>query len=99
MPQPIYKLFLVKPTQAWHQLSEDEQSQLLAKVDEALTNAGGERIVLCNSGWASEQWPFWGVERFPDIEAVQKHAELINEFDWFRYVESMSVLGTESQTA
>jgi hypothetical protein len=98
MAQPIYKLFLVKPTEAWYQLSQDEQNQLLAKVQEALPKAGGKQVVLCNSGWASERWPVWGVEQFPDLEAAQKHNQLLNELNWFRYVESMTVLGIEWQS-
>jgi hypothetical protein len=29
------------------------------------------------------------------LGAVQKHAELLNELHWSRYVESITVLGTE----
>ena len=97
MAHPIYKVFLARSSEAWHHLSREEQNNLSAKVDEALKRVGGKAIVYCNSGWSSEQWPFWGVEQFPDIEAVQKHTELLNELNWFRYVESMTVLGTEFQ--
>ena len=97
MTQAIYHVFLVKPTEAWHQLSREEQGALLAKVGETLTQVGGKQIVACNSSWASEQWPFWGVEQYPDIEAVQKHAELLAALNWFRYMESMTLLGTEAQ--
>jgi len=97
MAQAIYHLFLVKPNEAWHQLSREEQDNLFAKVNEARAQVGGKEILTCNSGWASEQWPFWGVEQFPDIEAVQKHHELLSAFNWFRYGESMTLLGTEAQ--
>ena len=97
MTQAIYHLYLLKPTEAWHQLSQEEQGTLLTKVAETLTQVGGKQIVLCNSVWASEQWPFWGVEQYPDIEAVQKHAELLVALNWFRYMESMTLLGTEMQ--
>jgi len=95
MAQPIYKLFLIKPLEASYQLSQEEKDSLFAKVDEALKKVGGKRIVVCKSGWSSEQWPFFGVEEFPDIEAVQKHSELLDELNWFRYIESTTVLGTE----
>jgi hypothetical protein len=95
MTQAVYKLFLVKPTEAWFQLSREEQGKLFAQVDEARAKAGGKVILACESGWASEQWPFWGVEQFPDAEAVQKFAELLNAFNWLRYMASMTVLGTE----
>ena len=97
MAQAIYHLFLAKPTEAWYQLSQEEQDKLFAKVDEARAQAGGKVIVICDSRWASEQWAFWGVEQFPDIEAVQKHKQLLNTLNWFRYVESMTFLGTEAQ--
>ena len=46
---------------------------------------------------ASEQWPVFGVEEFPNIEAVQEYAEALKELNLARYVESMTVLGTELQ--
>jgi hypothetical protein len=36
----------------------------------------------------------WGVEQFPNIEAVQKHHALLEDLNWFRYAESNSYLGT-----
>ena len=95
----IYKVFLGKPTEAWYQLSQEEQNSLMAKVGEALEKAGGKPVVLCDCSWSAEQWQFFGVEMYPDIEAVQKATELQNEFNWLRYVDSMAVLGTEWPTS
>ncbi len=97
MAGPIYKLFLGKMSEAWHQLSQEEQADLGTKVEGVLEKVGGKSTLVCDSSWTSEQWPFFGVEEFPDIEAVQKHAELLNELNWLRYIEGMSVLGTEYQ--
>jgi hypothetical protein len=97
MAQAIFHVYLARQTEAWHQLPREEQDQLLAKVAEALAQVGGKVIVFCNSRWASEQWPFWGVEQYPSIEAVQKHTQLLDALNWFRYVESMTLLGTEFQ--
>ncbi len=97
MAQPVYKLWMAKWSEAWYQLSEDEQQQFLTKSQEALEQVGGKTIILCNSLWAAEPWFAWGVEQFPDIEALQKHIELLNEFNHFRYLESRTVLGTEWQ--
>ena len=95
MAQKVYKVFLAKMSEAWHQLSQEEQEDLMAKVLEAREKAGGKGMLLCNSAWSSEQWPFFGVEEFPDVEAVQRHTELLEAFNWSRYVDSMTVLGTE----
>lgn len=95
MAQAIYKLYLFKPTEAWYQLSEDDKNNQITKVQEALKKVGGKEIISCFSGWNSEQWLGWGVEKFPDIDAVQKHHTLLVSMNWFRYVDSNSYLGTE----
>ncbi len=97
MTQAIYHVYLGKPTEAWYQLSREEQGKLFAQAEEALAQVGGKGLVLCDSRWASEQWPFWGVEQYPNLEAVQKHAALLEAIHWFRYVEAMTLLGTEFQ--
>jgi hypothetical protein len=97
MAQPIYKLFMAKPSQSGYTVAQEEQQKVFAKVEEALEKVGGKRVISCDSGWASEQWVFWGVEEFPDIEAVQKYTELLNELNWFQYVDSFTLLGTKSQ--
>ena len=99
MAKPIYKVFLGRPTEAMYQLSQEEQNSLMAKVSETLEKVGGKPVVVCDSSWASEQWLFFGVEVYPDIEAVQKSTELLNELNWFRYMEAMTVLGTEMPTS
>jgi hypothetical protein len=95
MSKPIYSLFLAKPTEAWYQLSQEEQNSLMEKVGPITEKVGGKNVVMCNSSWSSEQWQLFGVHEFPNIEAVQKHYELLSELNWLRYVDSMTVLGTE----
>ena len=93
MAEPIYKLWMLKPTEAWYQLSDEERASLMAKHAESFEKVGAKLIVRCTSLWSSEQWALFGVEEFPDIEAVQKHAEALFEAEHFRYLESMSLLG------
>ena len=98
MSGPIYKVFLFRNTEAYYQASEAERNEFLSKLEAAFQKVGGKRLVMCNSYWSSDQWSIFGVEVFPDIEAVQQYAEAMNELNMPRYVESMSVLGTELQT-
>jgi hypothetical protein len=99
MSQPIYKLFMFRNTEAYYQASEEERNEVLGKLDAAFQKVGGKRLVFCNSSWSSEQWQVFGVEVFPDIEAVQQYSEAINALNLPRYVESTSVLGTELPTS
>jgi len=95
MEQPIYKLWLMKYKDAWYRLSPEEQHALEVKVEEALKNVGGERLLMRVSVWASEEWMAWGVEKFPNIQAVQAHAMALFAINHYQYVESVSYLGVE----
>ena len=96
MAGPIYKLWMFKYTDAWYQLSEEERnSYFQTKLQEAYEKVGGKMIIACASAWSSEQWLAFGLDEFPDIEAVQKFTELLIEQDHFRYIESVSILGTK----
>ena len=94
MAQQIYQLWRARFTEAWYQLSHDEQRSLMAQVGEALTQVGGKSVVLCMSAWADEHWQGFGVEEYPDLAAVQQHSQRLMELNWYRYVESQSTLGT-----
>jgi hypothetical protein len=96
MAKPIYKLFLGKPKPSWFKLSKDEQDKLLAKLGALLGKIGGKSLLMCNCAWSSEQWAFFGLEEFPDIDAVQKHSELLAEANWpFEFGDAFSILGTK----
>jgi hypothetical protein len=95
MAGPIYKLWMFKYTEAFHQLSEEEQKGMVAKLQAAYEKVGGKQTIACVSRWSTERWQAFGLDEFPDIEAVQKFQELLDEYDHFRYVESVSMLGTK----
>jgi hypothetical protein len=95
MAGPIYQFWEGKPTEAWYQLSKEEQDMLSAKIQETLRQVGGRRVLNCFSRWASEDTVMWGVDEFPDIEAVQKLTRLQEELNWYRYVDARTLLGTK----
>ena len=68
---------------------------LLGQVQQALEDAGGKELVLCSAAWSNERWPFFGVEEFPDLEAVQRHEQILTDLNWARYIESRTTLRTE----
>ena len=61
----IYKHFQMRFSEAWYQLSDEEQAGLMANVRPALDKAGGRVVILCGSSWSSEEWLGFGVEEFP----------------------------------
>jgi hypothetical protein len=99
MAQPIYVVFFVKWKEPYYKLTTEEQNKLGEQGEAALKQVGGEHIVTCMSFWANEQWLGWGVEKYPDIEAVQKHAMALYDLNWFNYFDSTTTLGTEMPQA
>jgi len=94
MAQPIYKNWSAKYTEAWYQLSPEEQNTLMAQNEASLKKVGAESIVFCIS-LSSEEGAGWGVEKYPNIEAVQQHLQNLFALNWFRYFESNTNLGVE----
>jgi len=95
MAKPIYKLFMMKFTEAWYQLSDDEQNRLFAKQQEGMANAGVKNIIGAESAWSSEECQFFGVHEYPDFEALENHNNALIDMQWFRYVDSKVILGKE----
>jgi hypothetical protein len=93
MEKQIYKLFLGRPKETWYDLSEKERENLQIQMDNELKKVGGKRIILCSSSWSSERWWAFGVEEFPNIEAVQKLSLALHELNVWKYFENDSFLG------
>ena len=98
MAEPIYKLFVGRFSEAWYQLSKEEQDSILAKLTDTLAKLGAKRTILCNTYWSQDQWMWAGVEEFPNIEAVQKYMATLQELKWARYAEGSTVLGTKLES-
>jgi hypothetical protein len=91
----IYKLWQGRFTEAWYQLSQEEQQRMLAQVQQALDTAGGKELVICSAAWSDERWPYFGVEEFPDLGAVERHSQGLMELNWARFMDSRTTLGTQ----
>jgi hypothetical protein len=95
--KPIVKILFLKPKEAWFRLSEEERKEFADKAMKDVEEVGGKWIAFCDCYWANEEWVWFGVMEFPDIEAVRKHTKFIEELEQFRYVESKSYLGTPTE--
>jgi hypothetical protein len=91
----IYKLWQGRFTEAWHQLSAEEQQRMLTQVQQALDTAGGKELVICSAAWSNERWPYFGVEEFPDLGAVERHTQSLMDLNWARFMDSRTTLGTQ----
>ena len=96
--KPVYKLYLMKPKEAWYALSKEEQRALINSDAELshkmMSRLGGRSLLSCDCFWSTEDWMLFGVEEYPDIESVQESTRALREMGWFKYFESRIVLGT-----
>jgi hypothetical protein len=99
MAQPIYKVWFFRYKEPWYKLPAEEQNMLMAKNAESLKQVGAELVMVRACVWSSEEWLSWGVEKYPDIEAEQKHAMNLYNMNWFEYVDSKTYLGIEMPQA
>ena len=97
MSQPIYLSFHMKAKDPWYQLTEDEQNAKMAQINASMESVGAEPVILCDCSWSSEPWQYFGMIKFPSLEALQKHRQDTNSYDWARYVDARSIIGTEFQ--
>jgi hypothetical protein len=95
MAQPIYKVWMAKYTQAWYQLSKQEQQDYQKKNAEAMKQVGGETLMFKSCVWSTDEWMAWGVDKYPSLEAAQQYHMLLLNMDHFRYIESRSYLGID----
>lgn len=93
MTNPVYELWMSRPTEAFYALSKEEQDRLSVKKDEALAAVGGRTVIGCAAPWSPHHLEGWGVEEYPDFAAAQQHAELVQELGWRRYFSGTVILG------
>ena len=97
MATPVFLLVLGEGfTEAWHQLSKQEQDDLWARVEEVDKRAGATWHIVCDSRWADESVFDWGVIEYPDFDNYREVAEL-EKLNWWRYWSCKTILGTKME--
>lgn len=96
IPNPIYQLFMVKNhnNDAWDSLTEDTQEHMFGAVGESIRKHGGVPLIGCDINWSCEEYKFFGVTAWPNIEAEQAHFKDLSKIGWHRYFYSKLILGT-----
>ena len=93
----VYKLWMANGLPMSYSATPTQVAEMFERVESAMAQVGGKRIVLCDARWAAEQWDSWGVEVFPDAKAVQEYSRLLNGLQLLRYLDSWTILGTAMQ--
>jgi len=98
MSKPIYQIFLgnnnIAGNLAWKALSETERKALSDQEQASRDVLGAKMIIMCDSAWADEMHPWWGVVRYPDLQARIEHTRTLQKIGWLDTTDAFSLLGT-----
>ena len=101
MNAPIYQIFYMKNSaasnQAWKALSEAERNALIEQERASRQEVKAKEVVFCNSAWADEEHPSWGVLSYPDLTARIQHTRTLEKIGWLNIVEAFTLLGTSDR--
>jgi len=92
---PIYRLAFFKITEDGYLASKDDQDSWNQKHEAIAKEFGAQVLLGCDGSWCNEEWPYWLVESYPSLEAVQGLRLKTYEAGWYRYVTATSLLGVK----
>lgn len=92
-PSKIYKIGFGKYKPEWFALDKSAQDAMWEKINKEMKRLGGKMILYCNSRWASEEWQGFLVEEWPNVEALQEFASIMEETGWYAYIDSRTMIG------
>lgn len=90
---PVYRVYLSRPAAGAHMIPEHERNSMLARTQENAALAGVRPLLSAYMRWNQEQWEYFGIERFPDMETLISYTQFLSEVGWYRLTESCSYLG------
>jgi len=93
--KPIIRVFFARLKEAWFEYSEEEKQEYMGKDRENIKELGGRLMAMCDCRWSNDEWQFFGVEEWPNMEAVQKRVKFEDEeLESSRFVKRMTFLGS-----
>ena len=97
VPNPIYQLFLIKASPAGFQTFESLPKGLDAvmweKHNAVYKENNSQGLLLCNSYWCNEAYPYFGVSVYPNVEANMRIMESLAGLGWRKYMNSYTIFG------
>jgi hypothetical protein len=101
MAQRIVKLCLIRGyTEAYHQLSADDQAKLRTQVGEVLDGLGVKMVgPSYNCRWSNDKYASFFLLEYPNIEAAIADTAGVEKAGLFRYIVSETILAIPEVSA
>jgi hypothetical protein len=95
--QPIIKMYLGRHTPDWDALTAEEQDMLSMEAHAALDMCGGRWTLDCSVIQPEDGWQWFGIEIFPNQQALVQYHDALAALGWYRYVVELNVFGIERE--
>jgi hypothetical protein len=104
-PEPVYRLYLAKTQPPAQQMQkqqpgdtdnpsyQEELEQLIELSTESMHRAGAKTLLSAYMRWNSEEWEYFGIERYPTVQALIRHSQFLSSNGWYRLTQARSFLG------
>ncbi len=90
--KPVFKIFTFKYTKDAYALSPEQQAEFMKKHDEFLAQVGGKLLLTCDMIWSNEEFEYFGLESFPNMQALFTFHDCLRSIGWFPYFQSKTYL-------
>jgi hypothetical protein len=90
----VYRVYLAHQTSYARQMPSDETEKRFGLAADAFKSAGGTVMLNAYMRWNFEGYEYFGIERYPDLEAVIGYTQLLSSNGWYDLMASRSYLGT-----
>jgi hypothetical protein len=90
---PIYRAYLARLTAYGHSLSPEKLEEVGGRSIEESRKHGGILLAAAYTRWNNEEWETFGIERYPDMEAVVRYSQYLSTTNWYKVWEARSFLG------
>lgn len=90
---PVYKLYIVKLNIEATKVPKELAIEMGQKHDEYMAQVGGRTLIDADMSWSNEEYDAFGIQEFPNLEALMQFNDCLKQLHWFDYITSKTHLG------
>lgn len=89
----ITQIWLANPLPAFYDATDAEKAEAM-KTFEIQRSLGVHALVNVRTRYIDERWDSWGVELYPNMEALLEKARAQEKANWWKFLQARTFLGT-----
>ena len=93
MDTPLYKVYLLRRLPSYYQAQPEDINALRSAMALHQRELGVRDLFNGGTAWSNERYEFFGVEFYPNLNAVQEYTRRLMELKFYQYFDTESYLG------